>query len=543
MASRRAFTIVEVVVVFAILGLVLGALYQALYVGQVSSKKGISRLDEISKVNRLFEQVKRVLRTVRPIREECPSPTQLLYTLTYTEEVDAPTRNHRITQAKVSGRRVPGQGVEMEFVRGDDRPLTYGFTDATLKIYGSRKLVMIQLALASGERPSVTVASPYFDDAASNIDSPEMSVVDLLAPPAGTETLSASPAAATPGPAPSVAPTAGPFPGPGMVALPQAGTATPSVRPQALPGAAAPPDTRTQTFAGAPNAMTNQSQDPNRSGTVQPGRDPVAAGAGPLLGSAGPVDRVQGFAPPVGAAPPPSAPVAGQSDSTAGTPDPKTVRTGQRPPTGRTGDPPPRIPTAMTPGRVTGGLPPPPEDPMTWTGPQAIDPTVLGGTDQTQTGERPPLSGQPGQLIPPGMYDTPGVISNAGPSGTEPGSDQLHGAGTGSRPTPPGRGDPGSGGGPVAAGPRPGRLTPPNVISRAQPPGGGATVTDRTPSSLVPSPGLLTRPRPPVQAAPPPDAVVSQPETRVQQLLNRRPPRGSQAQAAPPANTVNDPFQ
>ncbi|MBI4868954.1 MAG: hypothetical protein HY816_18595 [Candidatus Wallbacteria bacterium] len=261
MRSSRAFTLVEVLVAGGVMLLVLVIAGGALWTGGKSSTRGIEKLDEISRLARLGEYLKKSLRFATQVHQDQPEPGTLELKVRFVEEVTPATGSRTEKDARFLVTPTPDGKKKVAIdIAGRTQSMEFDVLDVRVGVAGN--LITVVLDGGKGRVLEVSVASPFMVALSGIAGNP---LESLGASPEG-----GSPPAATPGP--SAGPAAPPASGPPAFGLPQGEVAsTTGTGPAPSFGALGTP---TPPVSGPATGATVASLPPG------PGRKPTRSPAG-----------------------------------------------------------------------------------------------------------------------------------------------------------------------------------------------------------------------------------------------------------------------
>ncbi len=158
--NKKAFTLIEVLVASAVMLVLFVLAGGALWTGGRSSTRGIEKLDEISKISRLGEYLKKCLRFAVQVEHLQPGPELEEYQIRFVEEISPidGTRVEKDASFKFSGPPRGAKHVEIVFA-GRPQPMDFDQLDLRMSITGN--LISVQLDGGKNRVLEVAVTSPY----------------------------------------------------------------------------------------------------------------------------------------------------------------------------------------------------------------------------------------------------------------------------------------------------------------------------------------------------------------------------------------------
>ena len=158
--NKKAFTLIEVLVASAVMLVLFVLAGGALWTGGRSSTRGIEKLDEISKISRLGEYLKKCLRFAVQVEHLQPGPELEEYQVRFVEEISPidGTRVEKDASFKFSGPPRGAKHVEIVFA-GRPQPMDFDQLDLRMSITGN--LIAVQLDGGKNRVLEVAVTSPY----------------------------------------------------------------------------------------------------------------------------------------------------------------------------------------------------------------------------------------------------------------------------------------------------------------------------------------------------------------------------------------------
>lgn len=154
-------TVLEVLVAFAVIGLILAIAIGTLTTGASSSTRGIERLDEMARLNRLAEYFKRSLRFARQVRLEDPEPGLRMITVEYVQSIAADGKTQILDAAAFLIKTLPGDHGIQVMVDMSGRETEYRFDQLEVSLATSGNLVTLLLRTPPHDPLVLSVASPY----------------------------------------------------------------------------------------------------------------------------------------------------------------------------------------------------------------------------------------------------------------------------------------------------------------------------------------------------------------------------------------------
>jgi len=160
--KRRAFTLIEVIVVSSLVVVAIASLYSGLIGGRQAVNKGFSHLDRLGKINRILQYCKRVLRYTTSI-EKVTNSDNTKYVINYVESFKGSKMQLQLQKMEFKSSCINDKTTIVITYLGQEN--VYLLDGLNFSFSLKKNLALVKLTYLDGTRPPVALSlfAPFID--------------------------------------------------------------------------------------------------------------------------------------------------------------------------------------------------------------------------------------------------------------------------------------------------------------------------------------------------------------------------------------------